>query len=228
VSLYNETATRDRSESGLVSRAILPTPTVAAVGLVRSAEDVVTAHFKRAGDVVLLLGDTSPAGARGLGGSEWLVRKLGRLTGEPPLLELGAEARLQRLLLDLARAHDLASAHDVSDGGLATALAECCTVGAEPIGATIVLPAMPSAIDAIAILFGEAPSRVVVSVARGAADRVCERARTAGVPAAVLGETGGQGTGALSIEARPLPPFTVALSEIEARRARCLSAIVGE
>jgi phosphoribosylformylglycinamidine synthase len=227
VSLYNETALRERSEAGATSRAILPTPTVAAVGLVDSLEDVVTAHFKRAGDAVVLLGDAcapNGGGLRALGGSEWLVGKLGRLTGDVPLLELGAEAKLQRFILELARSHVLASAHDVSDGGLATALAECCTTGADLIGARIVLPAAPSAVDGVAALFGEAPSRVVVSVAASFADALCDKARAAGVPALRIGETGGS---ALSIEAQPLAPFSVDLSEVAAARSRCLERIVG-
>jgi phosphoribosylformylglycinamidine synthase II len=226
VSLYNETALRERSDSGPSSRAILPTPTVAAVGLIRSLDDIVTAHFKRAGDVVVLLGETAGAGLRALGGSEWLVRKLGRLTGDVPLLELGAEARLQRLMLELARARAVASAHDVSDGGLATALAECCTTGpaSEAVGARIELPRSASPVDGVAFLFGEAPSRIVVSVAPDAVDALLERARAAGVPAARIGETGGS---ALSIGAPPLAPFSVDLSEVQAQRASCLNAIVG-
>ena len=126
VSLYNETAVPDAN--GPASMAILPTPTVAAVGLVRSPADVVTAAFQRAGDAVILLGEAASKGARGLGASEWLVRKLGRLAGEAPRIDLDAEVALQRLLLDLARSRCLESAHDVSDGGLAVALAECCVL----------------------------------------------------------------------------------------------------
>jgi len=223
VSLYNETATRDHGGAA-VSRSILPTPTVAAVGLVASREDVVTAAFRRAGDVVLLLGEPAGGGARALGGSEWLVQKLGKLAGHAPLIELAAEAKLQSLLLELARAHVLASAHDVADGGLATALAECCCVGPEDVGARIDLPRLTGAVDALAALFGEAPSRVVVSVAPADVDRVLATARTAGVAATRLGETGGD---ALSITATPLAPFSVGVAEIRARRERCLEGIVG-
>jgi phosphoribosylformylglycinamidine synthase len=223
VSLYNETALRDRS-SGATSRAILPTPTVAAVGVIGSLDDVVTSHFKRAGDTVILLGEAGGAGLRALGGSEWLVRKLGRLTGDVPLLELGAEARLQRLLLELARAHAISSAHDVSDGGLATTLAECCTEGVA-VGARISLPRAASAVDAVAALFGEAPSRVVVSVPPAGADLVLERAHAAGVPATRIGETGGT---SLSIEVQPLVGLSVEVADIQKAREGCLSAIVGD
>ncbi|MCL2450871.1 MAG: phosphoribosylformylglycinamidine synthase subunit PurL [Polyangiaceae bacterium] len=218
VSLYNETAIR-----GAPSRAILPTPSVAAVGLVASIDDVVTADFKRPGDAVVLLGEATGGGLRGLGGSEWLVRKLGRLTGEVPLLELGGEAKLQRLVLDLARSHAIASAHDVSDGGLATALAESCVTGARPVGARISLPRAASPIDAVAALFGEAPSRVVISVSPEGEGAVIERARAAGVPATRIGVTGGT---ALSIAVQSFVDLTVDLTEVQSARERCLASIV--
>jgi phosphoribosylformylglycinamidine synthase len=228
VSLYNETALRGASAAagspGPASRAILPTPAVAAVGLVRSVDDVVTSHFKRAGDAIILFGDVTGGGLRGLGGSEWLVRKLGRLAGEVPLLELGAEAKLQRLVLELARAHLVASAHDVSDGGLAAALAECCTTGPERVGARIALPPARSAVDVIAALFGEAPSRVVVSAAPSEVPAILDRARALDVPAAGIGETGGL---MLSIEAAPLAACSVDVGEIAGKRHDCLRSIVG-
>jgi phosphoribosylformylglycinamidine synthase len=218
VSLYNDTD----------GRSILPTPTVAAVGLVASREDVVTSWFKRAGDVVLLLGQAYSGGARALGGSEWLVRTLGRLAGEAPLVDLVAEAALQKLVLRLARAHVLESAHDVADGGLATALAECCAAGpdaARDVGASIELPVQPRSLDALAGLFGEAPSRVVVSVRREAVLPVLNAARSASVPAERLGETGGE---MLAIAAAPLGSVSVKVADVRARREACFEAIVGK
>jgi phosphoribosylformylglycinamidine synthase len=216
VSLYNETD----------GRSILPTPTVAAVGLVASREDVVTAPFKRAGDVVLLLGEAASGGARALGGSEWLVRTHGgKLKGEAPLIELAAEVALQKLVLGLARAHLLESAHDVADGGLATTLAECCAAGPEDVGARIELAATPAPVDALSRLFGEAPSRVVVSVKPVAVDRVLAAARSAEVPAARIGVTGGE---VLAIAASPLAAMSVSVAEVRAKRDGCLRAIVGD
>jgi len=216
VSLYNETD----------GRSILPTPTVAAVGLVASREDVVTAPFKRAGDVVLLLGEAASGGARALGGSEWLVRTLGgKLKGEAPLIELAAEVALQKLVLGLARAHLLESAHDVADGGLATTLAECCAAGPEDVGARIELAATPAPVDALARLFGEAPSRVVVSVKAVAVERVLAAAKSADVPATRIGVTGGE---VLAIAASPLGDVMVRVADVRERREACLRGIVGE
>jgi phosphoribosylformylglycinamidine synthase len=199
---------------------------VAAVGLVASRDDVVTAPFKRAGDVVLLLGEAASGGARALGGSEWLVRAMGqRLKGEAPLIELAAEVALQKLVLGLARAHLLESAHDVADGGLATTLAECCAAGPEDVGARIELPATAAPVDALARLFGEAPSRVVVSVKAVAVERVLAAAKSAEVPARRIGVTGGE---ELMVGASPLGELRVKVAEVREKREGCLRGIVGE
>jgi phosphoribosylformylglycinamidine synthase II len=234
VSLYNDTD----------GRSILPTPAVAAVGLFTKCDEVVTAPFKRAGDAIVLLGDALSRGARALGGSEWLVQTRARASkgaaatpaegasandappgSEAPLIDLAAEARLQKLLIELARAHLLESAHDVSDGGLAAALAECCTIGTSDVGARVDLPASVNPVDALAGLFGEGPSRVVVSAKAHHAEALIDRARTAGVPAARIGETGGD---ALIITAPPLGSVSAPVAEVRARRDACLRAIVGE
>jgi phosphoribosylformylglycinamidine synthase len=231
VSLYNETG---GGQAG-GSRAILPTPTVAAVGLLASIDDVVTSAFKRAGCTVMLMGAVGEAacrGPRGLGGSEWLVSALGKLAGEAPLIDLAAEAKLQRLLLELARAHLLTSAHDVADGGLVATLAECCTGGEEPaygrhgdgVGARLVLPVAESPVDAVVSLFGEAPSRVVVSTPAENAHRVEEMARAAGVPVVRIGETGGD---ALDVAAAPLGRFSLRVADLRKARENCLASIVG-
>jgi phosphoribosylformylglycinamidine synthase len=171
VSLYNETD----------GRAILPTPTVAAVGLLRSVEDVVSQGFRRAGDLVFLLGalDTD---VEALAASAWLPG----LSGQGVQFDLEAERRLQGLVLELARGHLLASAHDVADGGLAVALAECAVLGS--IGARVSVSAGGSE---AALWFGESPSRVVVSVAVEQRCQLEEKARTARVPLVLLGEVGG-------------------------------------
>jgi phosphoribosylformylglycinamidine synthase II len=241
VSLYNETvvaqapeasgrpAAKRSARSARVAEgptAILPTPTVAAVGLVRSAADIVTTPFKRAGDAIVVLGQAAAKGALALGASEWLVRKLGKLAGDPPFIDLKAEVALQRLVLDLARAHCLESAHDVSDGGLAVTLAECCAVeGTGIVGADVELKNETSALDALAALFGEAPSRVVVSVRADALAGVIDRAGAAKVPAIRIGTTGGE---ALSIVSPPLGRLSVGVVELRARADACLAPIVGD
>ncbi|MEZ4390208.1 MAG: phosphoribosylformylglycinamidine synthase subunit PurL [Polyangiales bacterium] len=207
VSLYNET----QEDSG--PRAILPTPTIGAVGQLRQPSEIVRSAFSVAGDRVALLG---PLGAGALGGSEWLTRKTGRVCGAPPRIDLAAEAALQRLLVDAARAGLLRSAHDVSEGGLLTCLAECCLGGA--LGARVTLPegvgAEPGA------LFGEDPSRVVISLSETSYELLRRRAEEAGVKLTALGVVE---PGALTLEGL----FAIPVEALRARHAGALAAVVG-
>jgi phosphoribosylformylglycinamidine synthase len=181
VSLYNETD----------GKAIYPTPTIGVIGLLEHADRVVGRRFQEAGDAIVLLGE----GGRGeLGGSEYLKVVHDLVRGVPPALDLDAERALQALLVTLADQRLLRSAHDCSDGGLAVTVAECCfdTVG---IGAEISIDELRIAQDArinvAAALFGESASRVVVSVVPDDVPTTLERAAAAGVPAQVIGQTGG-------------------------------------
>ena len=227
VSLYNETN----------GRAILPTPTIGAVGLFRSGEDRLTQWFKRAGHAVVLLGTNAPS----LGGSEYLAQKLGRgAVGEALAIDLAAEARLQQLVLDLAQTKKLQSAHDVSEGGLAVALAECCTTAPTPsedVGARIDLDLPASGLEKAALLFGENPTRILVSVAPEHLSNVLDRARAQGVPAAELGMTGGSSLSiafaakvrgaAEGVENAATELVYAEIADLRAARDRALDSIVG-
>ncbi len=174
VSFYNESA----------GRRIHPTPVVGVLGVLDDAAGVVRSGFPRPGLEVHLLGETRVE----LGGSAWQrLATGGRLEGRPPALDLAAEARLHRLLVDLAAGRLLASAHDLSDGGLAVALVEA-VLGEPSVGATIALPAPPAP---LAALVSESASRVLVSVDPAAAPAVTAAASAAGVPIRRLGRTGG-------------------------------------
>ena len=177
VSLYNETR----------GQAIYPTPVIGAVGVLTDVGARLTAGFATQGDAIVLLGSAAITGdVATLGGSEYLAYVHGKVIGQPSI-DLEAEARLQRLLVELAEARLLGSAHDCADGGLGVALAESAIVGG--IGASL---------DATvagrwdAALFGEAASRVVVSAPEGDVDAVLDRAEAAGVPAMRLGSVGGE------------------------------------
>ncbi len=215
VSLYNETSdARGR-------HPILPTPTVAAVGLVQREDDIVRQWFSDAGCAVLLLGE---ARSEGLGGSEYQSMKARTLGGPAPCLDLDAEARLQRLVLGLAREGLLASAHDVADGGLAVALAECCASGPALVGASITINAKNTA----AALFGEAPSRIVVSAPFEEAKLILDRARKAGVRAERLGETTAAGDTARLCITTAAHAIDLAVTELRGAREACLASIVGK
>ncbi|MCB9597758.1 MAG: phosphoribosylformylglycinamidine synthase subunit PurL [Sandaracinaceae bacterium] len=205
VSLYNET---DGSP-------ILPTPTVGVVGQLDDVAHRVGSAFIRRGDVVAHLGVPS-RGA--LGGSEYWVWQTGYVGGEPVGIDLDAEAALQGLLQSLAREGLLASAHDVSDGGLAVCLAEKC-IG-KGLGCQVRLPG-DGGVAPNARLFAEEPTRVVVSFARDRGEEIQLICEEHGVPFEVLGEVGGN---ELVIEGA----IAVAVGELAERHHGALRDIVGD
>jgi phosphoribosylformylglycinamidine synthase len=178
VSLYNETD----------GRAVLPTPVVGVVGLIEDASTVIHRAFRSEGDAIVLLGTARDE----LGGSEYLKVVHGLTRGTPPAIDLAQEAALQRVLVRGVAAGLIRSAHDCAEGGLAVTLAEgCFTTG---LGASVdirLVAARVPAFGAVATLFGESPSRVVVSVDHARATELVAMAETAGVPAAVIGRVGG-------------------------------------
>ncbi|HSP20549.1 MAG TPA: phosphoribosylformylglycinamidine synthase subunit PurL [Myxococcaceae bacterium] len=176
VSLYNETE----------GKGILPTPTVAIVGLLPDVSATCAGVFRRAGDRVAVLGET-----RGqLGGSEWLLMTAGKIAGRPPNLDVEREKALQAVVRGLVRGRKVVSAHDTSEGGLAVALAECCMADAErPLGAELSIPV--GSVAPHAYLFGEDASRVIISYAPEFEAEVAAVCQRAGVPFASIGSVGG-------------------------------------
>ena len=178
VSLYNETD----------GRGVLPTPVLGVVGLVEDASKIARRAFAHDGDTIVLLG----VGRGELGGSEYLKVIHGLVRGVPPVLDLPAEAALQRLLVAGIAAGLIRSAHDCAEGGVAVTLAECCFDTG--LGATIDVPtieAAAGAMAAVSTLFGESASRVIVSVEPSRAAELVRLAAGAGVPAAIVGRVGG-------------------------------------
>jgi phosphoribosylformylglycinamidine synthase subunit PurL len=178
VSLYNETN----------GEAIYPTPIIGVVGVLDDASRAVARAFRQAGDEIVLLGESFGE----LGGSEYLKVIHGMVNGEPPRLDLGRERALIGLLARAAAAGLLQSAHDCSDGGVAVTLAECA-FDSGGLGVEVDLPAAGKigADVIVPTLFGESASRVVVSVRPDARAALSQMAAEAGVPAQVIGRTGG-------------------------------------
>jgi phosphoribosylformylglycinamidine synthase len=171
VSLYNEAPTG----------AIAPTPQIGVVGLIEDATRVVGPAFLHEGDTVILVGEAMP----GLGGSEY-ARLAGEGDDEAPSIDLAREAALQRFIVEAIERGLVESAQDVSDGGLAVALAECATWSG--IGASLrVLVAGAPAVE----LYGESPSRCVVTALPRHAAALVLLARHHGLPVAEIGVTGG-------------------------------------
>ncbi len=205
VSFYNETE----------GRGIHPTPVIGMVGLVEDVRRVVTQGFKRDGHLVALVGRSG----EDLSASEYEATVLGRGVEEliasgarVPALDLERELAVQRAVLLAAEEGLLQSAHDCSDGGLAVALAECCfsSLGRGPLGATVTLEDGPRV---SASLFGETPSRVLISFEESQRTRLERIAAQAGAPLKVIGRVGGA---RLRITASGAERISQDVSELEA------------
>ena len=170
VSFYNETEGQN----------IPPTPMIAMVGLLEDVESHLTPWWTSEGDAVVLLGHTREE----LGASEYLAVVHGLVRGAPPWIDLEAEKRLHRLCLLAAQEHLLRSLHDVGEGGLAVALAEC-SFGGPGLGVRVDLE---QGVRLDALLFGESQSRMVASLRRRHLGRLRDLARREDVPFTVLGE----------------------------------------
>ncbi|MDA7916094.1 phosphoribosylformylglycinamidine synthase subunit PurL, partial [Verrucomicrobia bacterium] len=187
VSLYNQNP----------AGAIDPTPTIAMVGIIEKAEHITTQWFKNGGDVIILLGaPVSEDKLGGLGGSAYLQVSHKTKSGTPSPVDFEVEKRLHTTLRSFIDIGDINSAHDCSDGGLMVAVAESCISGQNArgehqiLGAEIDLSEVSS--DRIdALLFGEAQSRIVISVSKLEAAKVEERAKALGVPAITIGKVTG-------------------------------------
>jgi phosphoribosylformylglycinamidine synthase len=184
VSLYNETN----------GRAILPTPSIGAVGLLADFTASATLAFKAPGEAILLVGETRGA----LGQSLYLRDICGREEGAPPPVDLAAERRNGDFVRALIGERIATAVHDLSDGGLLVALAEMAM--ASGIGAQ--LAAAPAGLAPHAFWFGEDQARYVVTVREDDAQKVITRAAAAGV---AIGRLGHSGDAALTISGeRPI------------------------
>lgn len=170
VSLYNETN----------GRGIPPTPTVGGVGLLADYGHAADFSSLKAGDALVLIGET-----RGeLGATIYLREVQGREDGAPPPVDLAVERRNGELVRKLIQDDVVRTVHDLSDGGLAAAAAEVALASNVGIELTLAGEAPH------AQLFGEDQARYLVAVADPA--KVLAAAQAAGVPAAVVGKAGGE------------------------------------
>jgi len=153
VSLYNET----------LGEGIYPTPVLGIVGLLPTAPPV-TIPFRNPGRAIILLGGLGASDERHFGGTQYAKELHRQLWGLPPELSLETEQRVQFAIRKIIADGLAESAHDLSDGGLAVALAECCFGPAE-VGAQIDLS---SDLRPEVLLFHEAPSRILISTSHPA------------------------------------------------------------
>ena len=168
-SLYNETN----------SNAILPTPAIGGVGLIKDLNKHTTVAFKQEGDVVAVIGETKGH----LGQSIFLREILGKEEGTPPSVNLTVEKKNGDFVRGLIEAGLINACHDVADGGLLVAVSEMAMAGA--LGADI------SAEGDAAFWFGEDQARYVITVKSANWQRLDEMAKAVGVPLAKLGTVKG-------------------------------------
>ena len=212
VSFYNETE----------GRGILPTPVIGMIGLVEDVRRVVQPGFKTAGDFIALLGathdDISISEYASVIGQQTLDEMTGN--GRVPVLNLEAELAVQSACLHAAEAGLLHSAHDCSDGGLAVALAECCfsSLNRVAVGADIDLTGEYSI---AARLFGESPSRIIVSFDEAALGDIEVTVARAACPMTLLGRVGSD---RLRIESDGEEVIDVDISEMESAWRSSLAA----
>ena len=173
VSLYNETN----------GEAILPTPTIAGVGLIPDWSKMATIGGAEEGDAVILLGGDGTH----LGQSAYMREYLGQSDGPPPPVDLYVERRNGKVIRSAIRNGQFTACHDISDGGLALCLAEMAIAANMGMQLDIDTEIGP----AHAQLFGEDQARYVVTVSPHLANFVCINAEGAGVPFRRLGTVGG-------------------------------------
>ncbi|MFZ9216048.1 MAG: AIR synthase-related protein, partial [Vulcanococcus sp.] len=207
VSLYNE----PRLPDGRM-QPIHPPPVVGMVGLVHDLAHVRGQAWREAGDVIWLLGvpleaGETPADPRlSLAGSSYLERLHGAVTGRPPEIDLQLERSVQSFLRQSIAAGLVRSAHDLSDGGLAVAAAECCM--ASGLGAHLEIPASAARIDRL--LFAEGGARILVSVAPSQTAAWQAALDASGVPALCLGVVESEAELSITQAAQPLLQLPIA------------------
>ena len=193
VSLYNET----------LGEAIFPSPVVGIVGLLKTGQPM-PSGFQNEGRTVMLIGGTGECDPVRFGGTQYAKQIIKDLWGLPPALDMAVEKRVQSAVRQVVTDAIVESAHDLSDGGLAVALAECCF--AKGIGVSIDLN---SDLRPEFLLFGEAPSRVLVTTNQP--DTVAAFCRQQGVTVESIGVTLGS---KLVLRNRTLPQLDCSVSEL--------------
>ncbi|MCB0307194.1 MAG: phosphoribosylformylglycinamidine synthase subunit PurL, partial [Calditrichaeota bacterium] len=176
VSFYNESP----------DSAVYPTPTIGMVGLIEDIDHITPASFRNAGDLVYLIGETRAE----IGGSEFLKECYGQISGDCPSLDLAQAQHTNHTVLQAIRRGLVRSCHDVADGGLAVALAECCIIDRErPLG--IRAEVEFGDMHPEWFLFSESQSRFIISIDPAHKAAFEASMSEAGLPLAQLGTVGG-------------------------------------
>ncbi|MBI5402419.1 MAG: phosphoribosylformylglycinamidine synthase subunit PurL [Ignavibacteriae bacterium] len=165
--------------------AVFPTPVIGMLGLIEDVDNLMTSNFKSEGDVIFVLGQNKGE----VGGSEYLKLMHNLIKGNAPDIIIDEEINLQKSVLELIDRGFIKSAHDISEGGIAVAIAECCIIGRNnSIGCEISYDyEFRQDID----LFSETQSRIIVSASAENSDKISEICKLHNVPFKKIGVTGG-------------------------------------
>lgn len=176
VSFYNESP----------NTAVYPTPTIGMVGLIEKLSHITTSYFKNENDLIFVLGEDKEE----MGGSEYIKLMFNKVAGDSPSIDLNTEKKLQETLLKLINEGLINSAHDISEGGIISTLAECCIINeSQMIGADVNIP-IKSREDFS--LFSESQSRIVISVTPGNKTMLEKVLSECGQSFRQIGKTGGK------------------------------------
>lgn len=175
VSFYNQASTVSK-EGGNVSNAVFPTPTIGMLGLMDNLEDQMTLDFKNVGDIIYVIGEPK----NDIAGSEYLYSYHNFKESSAPYFDLEAEYDLQQTVKALIRDKQIQSAHDVADGGLFVTLAESAMP--RQLGFSILTTFNELEVRKDAFLFGEAQSRVIVTIKSEDQDRFEDFMKEQSVP----------------------------------------------
>jgi len=178
VSFYNETE----------GESIYPTPTVGMVGLIEDINKITNQWFKNEGDLIVLLGDTFDE----LDGSEFQKIFFGDISGIPPKIDLNLENNLITTLIEFTKESIISSAHDLSEGGIAVALAECCFSKNKNFGFVVNLENINELnLNTSSLLFSESQSRCIVSTNKNNIQNLKDIASKNKVKLRLIGVVGG-------------------------------------
>jgi phosphoribosylformylglycinamidine synthase len=201
VSFYNQTG----------STAILPTPIIGVLGVIDDVARRTPQALVGDGALLYLLGDTG----EDFGGSEWANVAHGHLGGVPPKVDFAREALLADVLINSSRDGLIDSAHDLSDGGFAQTIVECCLRG--NVGARIVVP---PGLDPFVFLFSESVGRALVAVPRTEEIRFTDMCAARRLPFARVGVVD-----VLATDLEVQGQFSVPLRELRAAWSGTLPAL---
>jgi phosphoribosylformylglycinamidine synthase subunit PurL len=179
VSFYNESP----------DYAVYPTPVIGMMGLIDDIKYVTTSYFKDDGDLIAVIGKEHK-GVDGIGGSEYLKLIHDKVTGDAPDINPEFEKKLQQTLLDLIRRGFIKSAHDISDGGLAVSLAECCVMSRKKFIGCEVNINYSGRKDFE--LFNESQSRIIITLDEKSLTEIEKICKPNGININVLGKVGGE------------------------------------